>query len=61
MAYTRRADYSALPLPPQLGVLRTEVEMAETDEEKKNALAAVEGMKETIEKLTPKPAPARRD
>jgi hypothetical protein len=61
MAYTRRADYDDMPLPIKLGILRTEVEMAETAEEKANAVAAVDRMLETIEKLTPRPAPARRD
>jgi hypothetical protein len=61
MTYRRPADWEDLPLPIKLGILQTEVEMAETDEEKTNALAAVKRMEQTIEKLTPTPAPTRRD
>ena len=41
----------------KLGILQYEVEIAVTEQEKADALAAVEHMKKTIEKLTPKPAP----
>ena len=55
--YTRRVDFDDLPLANKLGILKYEVEIAVTDKEKADALAAVEHMKVTIEKLTPRPAP----
>ena len=57
MPYTRRADYNDMPLANKLGILMHELEIAVTDKEKADALAAVEHMKQTIAKLTPKPAP----
>jgi hypothetical protein len=40
----------------KLGILQHELEIATSDEERTTALAAIEQMKQTIEKLTPKPA-----
>ena len=57
MAYTRRADYGDLPLPIKLGILQYELQIVTSDEDRKNATAAIEQMKLTIDKLTPKPAP----
>lgn len=56
--YTRMANFGDSPLPLKLLVLTYELEhVAETPQEKADALAAVKHMEAVIEKLTPKPAP----
>jgi hypothetical protein len=55
--YTRRQDYSDLPREAQIGILRTELDLAETDEERTNAQAAIKRMEEVIERFKPRQAP----
>lgn len=56
--YTRIVDFGDRPLANKLMILTYEFEhVAETPQEKADALAAVKHMEAVIEQLTPKPAP----
>jgi hypothetical protein len=55
--YRRRQDFSDLPRGTQLGILQTELELAETPEEIANAKASIKRMEEVIERFKPKEAP----
>ena len=49
--YKRRADYGDLPRVFQMGILRHELEIAETEEEKARAQAHIAHLEEVIEKI----------
>ena len=55
--YSRRADYNDMPLEIRLGILQFEYEIAETEDEKSKAQAAIAHLKEAIAKFVVKPAP----
>jgi uncharacterized protein YqcC (DUF446 family) len=59
--YVRRSDYDDLPLPNKLGILKYELEIAATDEEKANALASIAQLEAVIEKFTVRPPSGRPD